>query len=136
VDLSWAEFQAKKVSKFMAVANQLSVAAQDLENSLGGFAWQDSDGTILLADVQNLLGRIGAVPVAPVKRLKAKNRPNEAWHQVAKQIAPLVESALRKAGQHKKLDPKNESSVTAGVGLIHPLIFRRRSFATVGTNFD
>jgi len=28
------------------------------------------------------------------------------------------------------------SSILAAPYLIHPLIFRRRSFATVGTNFD
>jgi hypothetical protein len=89
------------VRKFMVAANQLLVAAEELENYFGGYAWGKSGETILLADVQDLLGRIGAVTVAPVKVSKAKNRPDEPWHLVAKQIAPLVENALCKAGQQK-----------------------------------
>ena len=114
-DLSWDELKAKKVNKFMAAVNQLSIAAEELEISLGGYTWEDGEGTIQLADIQNILGRIGG-PVASAKPLKAKNRPNEEWHIVAKQIAPLVETALREAGQHTNLSPKKETSVTASVG--------------------
>ena len=76
-DLSPVEWEAKKVMKFMAAANEFLVAAEELENSLGGYAWEDRGETIRLADVQSLLGRIGAMPVAPFKFLKAKKRPGE-----------------------------------------------------------
>jgi len=62
-NISLTELECKKLKKFMKVANQLLVEAEEIENFFGGYIWRNGKGDISLHDIQELLGGIGAVPL-------------------------------------------------------------------------
>jgi len=127
-DVWGAELEGKIIRRFMAAANNLMAEAEVVENFYGGYVWrdrlnnaelegrEDSHGVVTLADIQHLLGRIGAFPKArrtppPAKR----GHPKEAWHSVARDIAKEIISVLRESGYRGPLSDKYENSVTCVV---------------------
>jgi hypothetical protein len=116
-DVSPAEEMDKRVRKFMSVANQLLVAANELEDYARGYQWTDGNDTISLEDVKHFLGRIGALPVARNSSPPpARGRRQQLWHAAAREIARLIIAAMRDAGYRGRLLMTDEESVTANVG--------------------
>jgi hypothetical protein len=113
-DVSWTEWEGKKIRKFKDAANHLMAEAEELEKWFGGYVWENSGVT--LAEIQQLLGRIGAFPKARTPNRVTRGRAKEAWHSVARDIARAIISALREAGYTDTLSVKNENSVTCVVG--------------------
>jgi hypothetical protein len=115
-DVSWAEWEGKKIRKFKDAANHLMAEAEELERWFGGYVWENSYGGVTLAEIQDVLGRTGAFPKARTPPAVTRGRPKEAWHSAARDIAHAIISALREAGYSGTLSVKNENSVTCGVG--------------------
>jgi hypothetical protein len=108
---------AKRVGKFMGVANQLLFAARELEDFAGGYQWIDENGSVALEDIEHILLRIGAIPVAPTSSpAPARGRRPETWHAAAREMAGLISAAMRHDGYSGRLRMTDEESVTANVG--------------------
>ena len=118
-DVSSAEEINKRVRKITARAKQMLADVSELEDFNGGYRW----GTISLEDVEEILERIIASPEASaaletqiVTLPSSSRRPREAWHATGREIAPLIQKALRDVGYDERLRMEDEESVTAQVG--------------------
>jgi hypothetical protein len=131
---SWAELKAKNFREFMDAANYLMAKADEF----GGFVF--TNGTTL-ADIQSILGGIGAYPKLRTPPSAKRGRSKEAWHSVVGDIARAIIRTMREAGYQGPLSAKNESSVTCGVGaeiinLAFGLCIKRATFVTAARNRD
>jgi hypothetical protein len=116
-DVSPAEEMGKRIGNFMSLANQLLFAARELEDYAGGYQWMHENGSTSLADIEHILVRIGAAPVAQTSSpAPARGRPREIWHAAALKTAPLISAAMRCVGYQRRLNMTDEESVTAKVG--------------------
>jgi len=112
-DVSGAELEGKIIRGVMDAANHLMAEAEEVEKFFGGYVFRNS---VTLAEIQHVLGRIGAFPKRRTSPAVTRGRPKEAWHSVSHDIARAVISAMREAGYRGALSSKNEKSVTCGVG--------------------
>jgi hypothetical protein len=107
----------KRVGKFMSRANQLLFAARELEHYAGGYQWEHENGSVSLEDIEHILRRIGAIPVAQTSSpAPARGRRPETWHAAAREMARLISAAMRHAGYVGRLRMTDPESVTANVG--------------------
>jgi hypothetical protein len=122
-DVSLAEELNKRVRKVTAAAKQLMVAANELEDYAGGYQWTDKV-PLSLDDVKDVLEQIILSPEASAALATqvlpappSHRRPHEAWHAAGREVAPLIQAAMRDAGYvRKKLRMADGESVTAVVG--------------------
>ena len=112
-DVSWDELEGKIIRGFMNAAHRLMAEAEEVEKFFGGYVFKNS---VTLAEIQHLLGRIGAFPKARTPPSATRGRPKQAWHSVARDIARAIISAMREAGYRGALSFKYESSPTCVVG--------------------
>jgi hypothetical protein len=116
-DVSPEEYLNRKVQKVVSAADQVLVAARDLEAAFAGnYHWTDRSGKVVsLEEIVTMLHRIGAVP--RVSGLRAKmGRPPERWHETARRIVPLIKAVLRDAGYRGSLNMRNENSAVVQTG--------------------
>jgi hypothetical protein len=119
-DVSLPEELNKRVRKITDAAKQLLAAAKELEDFAGGYRW----GAVSLEDVKDISERIALSPEASAALVTqtlslapSLTRPREAWHAPGREMAPLIQAAMRDAGyRRKKLRMTDEESVTAMVG--------------------
>ena len=137
-DESWEDIESRMIRKFKDAANQLLFEAEELESFFGGYQWQNGTSAVSLSQIQELLGRICAVPKAIVssgdngqlqevmnvggnkivlrKVGPTLGRRKEAWHPAGHEIARAIKDAMRTAGYRGSLSAKKPESVTAQVG--------------------
>lgn len=118
-DVSPTEERAKRVRKFMAAANNLLAEARELEAYSGnGYYWSGAGDGVSLQEIVTPLLRIGAVarPLPPAPCGTQRGRPREAWHAAGRSLARLVQGAVQRAGQARRLRMKDPESITASVG--------------------
>jgi hypothetical protein len=116
-DVSPAEEMNKRVGKFISIANQLLFAARELEDYAGGYQWIHEKGSVFLEDIEHILRRIGAIPVAQTSSpAPARGRRRKTWHAAAREMARLISAAMRHAGYRGRLSMTDEESVTANIG--------------------
>ncbi|HEY1474032.1 MAG TPA: nucleotidyltransferase domain-containing protein [Pseudolabrys sp.] len=121
-DVSLAEEIDKRVGKIRAAANQTLIAASELEDFVGGYQWTDKFGTVSLADIQHVLTRVAFSPIGAHGMVQiqtpapARGQPRKVWHAAAREIARLIQAAMRDVGYCGRLKMTDEESVPAIVG--------------------
>jgi hypothetical protein len=116
-DLSWAELEGIIIRGFVDAANHLMSKAEEVEKFFGGYVWKHNYGGGTLAEVQQVLGRIGAFPKARTPPSAKRGRPKEAWHSVAPDIARAIKRTMCEAGYQGALSVNNVEAVTVVVGV-------------------
>jgi hypothetical protein len=119
-DLSPREEQEKRFRNFQEASSRLltaikevRIAARDIEDNDGSCLWIDKGGVVSIDDLEELLLRACAVPVAA---RPAPYRPRQIWHGAARSIADLIGTTLRDAGYKKNLNSIDQNSPVAFVG--------------------
>jgi hypothetical protein len=118
-DVDLAEWLNKKVRSFTIAAKQLMVEADKIEYLAGGYRW----GAVSLGDVQDILEQIITSPEASAALATetlppppSRRRPREAWHAAGREMALLIQDAMRDVNYHGRLKMADAESVTATVG--------------------
>jgi hypothetical protein len=118
-DVDPAECLNKKVRSFTAAAKQLMVEANEIEDFAGGHQW----GAVSLGDVKDILEQIITSPEASAALATetlppppSRRRPREAWHAAGREMALLIQGAMRDVNYHGRWKMADAESVTATVG--------------------
>jgi hypothetical protein len=113
-DVHPAERLNKKVRSFTAAAKQLRVEADKIEYLAGG---------VSLDDVKDILGQIITSPEASAALATetlppppSRRRPRQAWHAAGREMALLIQDAMRDVNYRGRWKMADEESVTANVG--------------------
>jgi hypothetical protein len=118
-DVDPAEWLNKRVRSFTAAAKQLMVEANKIEDFAGGYQW----GVVSLWDVKHILAQVITSPEASaalatqtLPQPPSRRRPREAWHAAGREMALLIQGAMRDVNYRGRLKMDDNESVTAVVG--------------------
>lgn len=116
LDEDFGDILEGMVKRVIAAADQVLIAARELEDYAGGYVWGVEE-PVSLVEVQEILIRIGATQLRYKESTKL-GRPDEAWHHAAFWIALLIKKTMKELGQKKRLSLATEEGIPAVVGAL------------------